>query len=171
MYNAAAAYSLPYMDSCGAVISMTPTHWRAVNGLSMLYPGWGAEDDDLYSRIRQSGLLSGGCAAFCGTSQAWNGTVWVSTNTTPSDGHDPVRTMARPPAAMGRFSCQGHARGSAGKYLSTWEQQREDGQVGVLSSREEWLNSWRVTARPIITPASSHTKQTTAQHKRMFQRE
>lgn len=32
---------------------MRPVHWRAVNGFSNFYPGWGGEDDDLFHRVRQ----------------------------------------------------------------------------------------------------------------------
>lgn len=52
--------SVPYENYAGGVVAMTPKHWQLVNGMSNLYEGWGGEDDDLYHRLRASGLLSGG---------------------------------------------------------------------------------------------------------------
>ena len=43
----------------GGVVAMRPEHWRAVNGFSNDYHGWGGEDDDLFLRAHWSGLLFG----------------------------------------------------------------------------------------------------------------
>jgi N-terminal domain of galactosyltransferase len=40
-------------------VSMRPMHWREVNGFSNGYQGWGAEDDDLYVRLKRARLLKG----------------------------------------------------------------------------------------------------------------
>lgn len=57
--------SVPYQDSTGGVISMSPAHWNQINGFSNEYQGWGGEDDDLYLRLKQNNLLRGGCHTFC----------------------------------------------------------------------------------------------------------
>jgi len=36
---------------------MSLKHWQLINGLGNDYIGWGGEDDDLYHRLRQNGLL------------------------------------------------------------------------------------------------------------------
>ncbi|XP_049875925.1 beta-1,4-N-acetylgalactosaminyltransferase bre-4-like [Pectinophora gossypiella] len=40
----------------GGVTAMTPAHYEQVNGHSNLYWGWGAEDNDMYWRLRGVGL-------------------------------------------------------------------------------------------------------------------
>ena len=49
--------SVPYSNYVGGIISMTPTHWLTINGMSNLYRGWGGEDDDLWYRLRATKLL------------------------------------------------------------------------------------------------------------------
>jgi hypothetical protein len=49
-------YKLQYEELVGGVIILRPEHVLAVNGYSNLYWGWGAEDDDLYYRIKGAGL-------------------------------------------------------------------------------------------------------------------
>lgn len=53
-------WGVPYDASAGGVVSMSPEHWRLVNGFSNGYVGWGGEDDDLHHRIQMAGLLKGG---------------------------------------------------------------------------------------------------------------
>eukprot|EP00929_Paragymnodinium_shiwhaense_P053095 TRINITY_DN26580_c0_g1_i1.p1 TRINITY_DN26580_c0_g1~~TRINITY_DN26580_c0_g1_i1.p1 ORF type:complete len:1025 (+),score=70.19 TRINITY_DN26580_c0_g1_i1:260-3334(+) len=57
--------SVPYQDNVGGVVSLSPAHWKQINGFSNDYEGWGGEDDDLYLRLKQHKLLKGGCHTFC----------------------------------------------------------------------------------------------------------
>jgi hypothetical protein len=52
-------WGIPYKTFTGAVVSMKPQHWVAINGFSNDYIGWGGEDDDLHFRLRAAKLLSG----------------------------------------------------------------------------------------------------------------
>ena len=52
--------SVPYPRYTGGVVSMSTTHWKAVNGMSNMFYGYGGEDDDLYYRLRAAGLLTEG---------------------------------------------------------------------------------------------------------------
>ncbi|XP_021205074.2 beta-1,4-N-acetylgalactosaminyltransferase bre-4 isoform X3 [Bombyx mori] len=45
-------FVLPYLTLFGGVISIRTSQYKMVNGMSNEYFGWGAEDDDLYSRLR-----------------------------------------------------------------------------------------------------------------------
>ena len=47
---------LPYADLFGGVASLSRRHMELVNGFSNEYWGWGGEDDDMSSRVRNSGL-------------------------------------------------------------------------------------------------------------------
>lgn len=47
-------YELLYEELIGGVLNMPREHFLRVNGYSNLYWGWGAEDDDLYFRIKKS---------------------------------------------------------------------------------------------------------------------
>lgn len=49
-------YRLPYDDIFGGVSAMTLDHFKAVNGFSNLFWGWGGEDDDMSNRLRQKKL-------------------------------------------------------------------------------------------------------------------
>ena len=51
-------WGVPYGASAGGVVSMSPKHWRQINGYSNEYKGWGGEDDDLYHRLKLNGLLA-----------------------------------------------------------------------------------------------------------------
>ena len=50
-------WSVPYEQNSGGEIIFSPAHLLAINGLSNAYKGYGGEDDDLYERLRWSGLL------------------------------------------------------------------------------------------------------------------
>ncbi|CAG9564960.1 unnamed protein product [Danaus chrysippus] len=45
-------FRLPYYGLFGGVTILKPTHYEAVNGYSNYYWDWGAEDDDMYSRLQ-----------------------------------------------------------------------------------------------------------------------
>jgi hypothetical protein len=49
-------YRLPYEDIFGGVSAMTVEHFKAVNGFSNLFWGWGGEDDDMANRLRKRHL-------------------------------------------------------------------------------------------------------------------
>lgn len=51
-----AFFRLPYATIFGGVSAMTKEQFEQVNGFSNMFWGWGAEDDDLYYRIKNSGL-------------------------------------------------------------------------------------------------------------------
>jgi len=48
-------YQLQYPSLSGGVLAITDAIFRAVNGYSNLYFGWGAEDDDLSARLTAGG--------------------------------------------------------------------------------------------------------------------
>jgi len=50
-------YRLPYDDIFGGVSAMTVDQFRAVNGFSNLFWGWGGEDDDMANRLRVKKLF------------------------------------------------------------------------------------------------------------------
>eukprot|EP00096_Caligus_rogercresseyi_P001154 TRINITY_DN1180_c0_g1_i1.p1 TRINITY_DN1180_c0_g1~~TRINITY_DN1180_c0_g1_i1.p1 ORF type:complete len:386 (-),score=117.25 TRINITY_DN1180_c0_g1_i1:655-1812(-) len=50
-------YRLPYTDIFGGVSAMSVSHFKSVNGFSNSYWGWGAEDDDMFNRIRHRKLF------------------------------------------------------------------------------------------------------------------
>lgn len=80
--------TVPYPTNVGGVVSLSPTHWRRINGFSNEYEGWGGEDDDLYLRLKQNDLLKGQCHTWCAQ----------KSKTT-----DPV--VMRPPLGKGKFIC------------------------------------------------------------------
>ena len=45
-------YKLPYPQYFGGAIALLQEHYRLVNGFSNKFWGWGAEDDDMYNRIK-----------------------------------------------------------------------------------------------------------------------
>ncbi|XP_035826212.1 uncharacterized protein LOC101859900 [Aplysia californica] len=50
------SYVLPYQGLVGGVLSFRNSHFQLVNGYSNMYWGWGAEDDDMTTRILHRGL-------------------------------------------------------------------------------------------------------------------
>ena len=49
-------YKLPYATIFGGVSSMLVKDFKAINGYSNDFWGWGGEDDDLYNRIKNKGM-------------------------------------------------------------------------------------------------------------------
>ncbi|CAF0744901.1 unnamed protein product [Adineta steineri] len=49
-------YKLTYEELIGGVFNIRTEHFLTVNGYSNLYWGWGAEDDDLYYRLKEISL-------------------------------------------------------------------------------------------------------------------
>jgi N-terminal domain of galactosyltransferase/N-terminal region of glycosyl transferase group 7 len=49
-------WKCPYEQYVGAAISLHVDHWQRINGYSLAYQGWGAEDDDAFYRIKRCGL-------------------------------------------------------------------------------------------------------------------
>ncbi len=45
-------FGLPYPEYFGGVVSITPGQFRAANGFSNVFFGWGGEDDDFRHRVR-----------------------------------------------------------------------------------------------------------------------
>lgn len=48
-----------YDSFIGGIFLMTKQHFSLVNGMSNRYWGWGREDDELFVRLKKSGLLEG----------------------------------------------------------------------------------------------------------------
>lgn len=48
---------VPYASFSGAVFGASPEHWKLINGMSNKFWGWGGEDDELYHRWSNAGLL------------------------------------------------------------------------------------------------------------------
>lgn len=81
-------WGVPYPDNVGGVVSLSPSHWRGINGFSNEYDGWGGEDDDLYLRLKANNLLKGGCHTWC------------------KDKNKPTVPMVRrPPLGEGKMTC------------------------------------------------------------------
>ena len=49
-------YVNQWPDYVGGVLAMLTPHYKIVNGFSNQYWGWGAEDDDLFNRMKMSKL-------------------------------------------------------------------------------------------------------------------
>jgi hypothetical protein len=52
-------WKVPYLQSCGGVVSLHVNDWKKINGMSNDYEGWGGEDDDLFARLKWRNLLYG----------------------------------------------------------------------------------------------------------------
>lgn len=50
-------WKVPYANGAGGITTLSQKHWKAINGFSNDYCGWGGEDDDLYLRIKINKLL------------------------------------------------------------------------------------------------------------------
>ena len=50
---------VPYLKNAGGVVQARPSDWLKLNGYTNKAVGWGGEDDDLFHRLRLSGLLFG----------------------------------------------------------------------------------------------------------------
>lgn len=119
-------WSVPYPEFSGAVLSMSPAHWQQVNGYSNSFWGWGGEDDDLYWRLRQQGLLHG---------------KYVDPETTVLvEG----RCLVRPPKGRGRFNCindQEHTPRIMGETEDKLLAQIKPMQEGSQRWRQDGLNT------------------------------
>lgn len=49
-------FQLPYRSLCGGAIALQSLQYRAINGFSNSFSGWGGEDDDFCSRLEARGL-------------------------------------------------------------------------------------------------------------------
>lgn len=49
-------YKLLYEELVGGVLNLRKEHLLAVNGYSNLFWGWGAEDDDMFYRLKSAGI-------------------------------------------------------------------------------------------------------------------
>ena len=49
-------YQLFMPEYTGGVAALSSQQFRAINGFSNLYIGWGCEDEDFYIRIVEAGL-------------------------------------------------------------------------------------------------------------------
>ncbi|XP_052749597.1 beta-1,4-galactosyltransferase 1-like [Galleria mellonella] len=49
-------YVLPYLNVFGGAVAIASNQYKAVNGMSNEYFGWGGEDDDFYARLEAKGL-------------------------------------------------------------------------------------------------------------------
>ena len=80
-------WGVPYPWSAGGVVSMSPKHWKQINGLSNDFEGWGGEDDDLHHRLKFNDLL-------------------VDSDTVNKKGELDInrRHIHRPPVGHGRFN-------------------------------------------------------------------
>lgn len=50
-------WKVPYREYFGGIPSLHVEQWRQINGFSLSYRGWGCEDDDVFYRIRNCGLI------------------------------------------------------------------------------------------------------------------
>lgn len=50
-------YSIPYVTLVGGVIGFTKKQFERINGYSNLFFVWGAEDDDLFERLVEDGIM------------------------------------------------------------------------------------------------------------------
>jgi exopolysaccharide biosynthesis predicted pyruvyltransferase EpsI len=52
-------WKVPFPRYMGGVLSLDLQDWQLVNGMPNDYEGWGGEDDDVFYRLKQNGLLNG----------------------------------------------------------------------------------------------------------------
>ncbi|KAL3285421.1 hypothetical protein HHI36_019523 [Cryptolaemus montrouzieri] len=50
-------YNLPYLTIFGGAVAILSEQFKTINGMSNLFEGWGGEDDDLYKRLIEHGLI------------------------------------------------------------------------------------------------------------------
>jgi hypothetical protein len=113
---------LPYREYAGGVVSLSPKHWKLINGMSNEYHGWGGEDDDLHYRLRENGLLA------------------------------PSGSIRRPKKGMGQFSewhDEDHTVRDKRNKATTWQMLKEMKQ-GSTRWKTDGLNTlvYKVCGRP-----------------------
>ncbi|KAL3925139.1 MAG: hypothetical protein SGILL_000611 [Bacillariaceae sp.] len=50
-------WKIPYDHFFGAIVNLHQQHWAVINGMGNQFRGWGAEDDELYTRLLYRGLV------------------------------------------------------------------------------------------------------------------
>ncbi|KAK4873417.1 hypothetical protein RN001_015446 [Aquatica leii] len=50
-------FNLPYLSLFGGVIAIQLEHFKLVNGMSNMFDGWGGEDDDFFTRLKEHNLV------------------------------------------------------------------------------------------------------------------
>ncbi|KAL3920283.1 MAG: hypothetical protein SGARI_006980 [Bacillariaceae sp.] len=50
-------WKIPYDHYFGGIVNLHQQHWAVINGMGNQFRGWGAEDDELYTRLVHRGLV------------------------------------------------------------------------------------------------------------------
>jgi hypothetical protein len=50
-------WKIPYDHYFGGIVNLHQQHWAVINGMGNQFRGWGAEDDELYTRLLHRGLV------------------------------------------------------------------------------------------------------------------
>lgn len=120
-------WKTPYLQNAGGIVSMSLTHWRAINGFSNEYYGWGGEDDELFQRLHLNKLLMGDCYPFCKTNDPSAGRIGQS--------------IKRPPKGYGRFS--GKYMHSSNHTKRITDSKAYDANLKLLSDIKRGSSRWK----------------------------
>eukprot|EP00933_Yihiella_yeosuensis_P043733 TRINITY_DN3864_c0_g1_i4.p1 TRINITY_DN3864_c0_g1~~TRINITY_DN3864_c0_g1_i4.p1 ORF type:complete len:972 (+),score=148.05 TRINITY_DN3864_c0_g1_i4:120-2918(+) len=120
-------WKTPYLKSAGGIVGMSLKHWRKINGFGNNYFGWGGEDDELYHRLRLTGLLYGDCYPFCDSKSKDIGKPGIS--------------IKRPRRGFGRFS--GAMMHSANHTKRITDSKAYDENIKQLQEIEKGGNRWK----------------------------
>lgn len=121
-------WKTPYLASAGGIVGMSLEHWRAINGFSNEYFGWGGEDDELFHRLRLTKLLGGTCYPFCKKDDPNINRTGLS--------------IKRPPKGFGRFS--GKFMHSANHTKRITDSKAYARNIKLLGEIEKNSDRWRV---------------------------